>query len=333
MVMAENTAKSNFSHKAAASNLWRFNTILLYLLVSFFVILYSRDHGQTFLLNSKQDGFTSQVNYIWNYVDGDNSIFQLDPLLWIHALRALIAYVFVSIEDAGGNAAVYFTILAMTLPILNVFSRFKRGFIVVLLPISMAALSPRTILVIISVAYLIIYMRAKSGIGHLIVSFVFTNLSSGVVMNNLLISSTVIRNHKKSISLNVYIALLFISLTISVSDKYSGFIEQRAGYDSAVYGATGFWAILSRSTIYTSAINADYARLFVYIALASLAVAMLFFTLRSRQYRGYFAIMLSAIPSLAFEGLGFVSLLVPILLLLAGARLPWHPQESVKRHD
>lgn len=315
------------------SRIWRSNIYISYFIMSVIAVIYSNIRKNTFLLDRNTDGFTSQVMHIWNYLDGKNSLLHLDPLLWIHALRALIAYVFVSIENFGGSSSVTLFILVLTIPILNTFSKLKRGYLVLALPIVTMFLSPRTTLVIISVAYLVLYMSKNRGLFYLFISFILTNLSSGTVMNNVLISSTVVRNHRKTTALYIYITLLIISLLISVSDKYEGFVEQRAGYNSTVYGATGLWAILSRSTIYISAVNADYARLTGYIALAAVALIMLFFTLRSHQYRGYFAIMLSAIPSLAFEGLGFMSLLVPILLLLAGARLPWHPQESVKRHD
>ncbi len=150
-------------------------------------------------------------------------------------------------------------------------------------------------------------------------------------MNSLFISATVARNYRKdSLSLYVYITSLIASFVISALDKYQGFSEERAGYDSTVYGASGFTAILSRSTIFVSFVDGNYARVLLYVTIAAVALGLMIFAIKNRNYRGYVMIMLSVIPSLIFEGLGFMSLLVPILLFLAGEKLPWRPEKPEK---
>lgn len=301
-----------------------------YIILSIVSIVYAKIADRHFLGDQRFDGFTSQVQYIWNYWNGNNSLIDLDPLLWIHVIRALIAYVFVSIEEIGGGALVAFVIVAMTLPILNIFSRLKKGYLILSLPLLGMAVSFRTFLVVISVAYLVLFIRNVRSKWFLVVSFILSNLSSGAVMNNLIVSSTIVRNHRPtSFGLHIYITLLTISFVISALDKYQGFSEQRPGYDSTVFGASGIEAIISRSTIFVSAMEGDYSRLVAYSLGAIVALALFVFAARNEHYRGYVAILLSVIPSLIFEGLGFMSLFVPILLFLAGEHLPWRPEKKV----
>lgn len=309
-------------------------TISGYVCIAIAVIIYSYYDDRTFLGDVNVDGYTAQVQYIWNYFNGGNSILDLEPLLWIHALRALIAYLFVSLEEIGGNALVVLALMILTVPILQVFSVLERGYLILVLPLIEVGVSERTFLVIIATAYLVIFIRNGRSAHLLPISFILSNLSSGSVMNNLIISSTVARKHRvTSKGLYLYIVALVISFIISVADKYQGFSEQRAGYDSTVYGASGFEAILSRSTIFVSWMDGNYARVAVYVFIATVALGLMIFALKNRQYRGYAVIMLSVIPSLIFEGLGFMSLLVPILLFLAGEKLPWRPQDREKAAD
>lgn len=305
-----------------------------YVVFSIASIVYARHFEKTFLSIDLTDGFTSQVQYIWNYWSGRNSILDLEPLLWIHVLRALIASVFVSVEEIGGSALVAFAMVVLTLPILRVFAGLERGYLVFALPLVAMVVSFRTYLVILSVAYLLLFIRGSRGSVFLSLSFIFANLSSGAVLNNLLVAATVARNHRPySVVLYVYVFLLAISFGISALDKYQGFSEQRSGYDSTVYGASGIEAILSRSTLFVSAMEGDYTRLLAYAGLGVVAFLLLFFALKTWHYRGYAAILLSVVPSLIFEGLGFMSLLVPIMLFLAGERLPWRPAAGREHAD
>jgi len=297
-----------------------------YLVVSAVAIVFSHWGGETSLGDANTDGYTSQVVYIWNYFDGRNSIFDLEPLLWIHALRALIAWVFVSVEDVGGSGLVAAILIMLTLPVLSAFYRLRRGWLVIALPIVSMIISERAFLVVIAVAYMMIFIRGGGATFFLGLSFILSNLSSGSVMNNLIISSTVARNYRpKSFGLYLYIAVQSVSLVISAIDKYRGFSEQRAGYDATVYGASGVEAILSRSTIFVSLMEGNYTRLLAYLVLGAIGAGLLAFAVRVEQYRGYVLVLASIVPSLIFEGLGFMSLLVPILLFLAGEPLPWKP--------
>lgn len=327
------TPQSSYS-QFWVSQIWRSNIIACYIIIALACSVYAQSNGHTFLSEDALDGFTIQVNYIWNYFAGNNSIVELEPLLWIHVIRAAIAYVFVTIEDAFGTGTLAFVILLLYLPVVKQFASTRRGFLVFFIPLTALIFSPRTILVIISVAYTVMFILRGRPYLYLIVSFMLCNLSSGAVLNNLIITLTVARNHRpKSVGMYLYAASLAVSLLISVSDKYEGFTEQRAGYSSTVYGASGVAAIISRSTIFVSLQEGNLARSAAYIGLAVLALLLLFVSIKMRRYRGYAAILLSAIPSVFLEGLGFVSLLVPVLLLMAGRPLPWRPEPEEQAVD
>lgn len=303
--------------------------IIGYLILCVVAVVFAHIEHREFLGDVATDGYTSQVIYIWNYFDGRNSILDLEPILWIHALRAWVAYIFVSIEDLGGGGLVAAALMALTLPIARRFVWLRRGYLILALPLVSLIISERAFLVVIAVAYMMIFIRGGNAIYFLSMSFVMSNLSSGSVMNNLIISSTIARNYRpSSVGLYVYMALQTLSLLISAIDKYQGFSEQRSGYDATVYGVSGIEAILSRSTIFVSLLEGNYLRLAAYSLLGVLAIGLFTFALRSKQYRGYVLVLASVVPSLIFEGLGFMSLLVPILLFLAGEHLPWRPAKK-----
>lgn len=310
----------------SASKIQQFATSAGYLLCSAISVIYAHFSERQFLADRNSDGFTNQVLYIWDYFYSPYKLTSLDPLFWIHSIRAIVAAFFVYLEDMGGNGLVSSFMILLTLPVFLIFFKLKRGWIIILLPIAAMALSNRAFLVAISISYIMLFIRGGSATYFLTFSFLFSNLSAGAVANSLLISLTLGRNYrKKSKSLYVFIIAQLISIAISAADKYSGFYEQRAGYEATIYGATGIGALLSRSTIFASFLDENYARLFVYLILSTSGLALFFLGMTIKQYRGYAVVLLTIVPSMVFEGLGLMSLLVPILLFLAGEHLPWKP--------
>jgi hypothetical protein len=308
------------------SALWRANITSLYFILSAVAAVYANQSGTSFVSLDTTDGFSAQVVYIWNYFGGGNSILDLDALLLIHAVRAGIAYFFTIVEETLGIGFATFFLLMLMLPGLKVFAELPRGYLVLALPVVGMVFSGRAILSMFSVAYLVIVVIKGRGFWLLFFSLVFSTLSSGVALNNLIISLTLARNHmKKSLSLFVYSIALSITLFISATDKYTGFSEQRAGYDATTYSTSQLGSIISRSTIFVSFQEGDYLRSFAYVGLAAVALTLLISAIVMPRYRGYAAILISAIPSVFLEGLGFVSLLVPVLLMLAGKWLPLNP--------
>lgn len=315
--------------RAFVSNLWRSNIIIIYLILSIACSYYASAEERTFLSLASIDGFTVQVTYVTLLLDSGNSLFDLEPLLWIHALRAGVANSFVAVEENIGIGFSAFLILMLFVPILRLFAGLRGGFLVFAIPLAAIVLSPRALLAMVAVAYLVVFIINGRAAFFLTLSFVFANLSSGTVLNNLIITALLARNHRpKSVGLYIYAILLSVSLFISAGEKYVGFVEQRAGYIGTVSGVSGIEAIISRSTIIVSLQEGDYIRFGAYLGLALLALLLLFFSARKREYRGYTVILLSALPSVLAEGLGFISLFVPVLLLMAGQQLPLRPERS-----
>lgn len=310
------------------SDLWRANILAFYFFLAVAASAYAAKNGGRFISLDDIDGFSAQVIYIWNYFEGGNSLFDLDPLLMIHAARALIAYIFTVVEDNVGIGASTFILLMLAVPILRVFADLPRGFLVFAIPIAGMVFSGRAVLSMISVAYMVIVIIRKRGVILLFLSLFFSTLSSGVALNNLIIAMTVGRYHmRRSVSVMLYSAGLLVTLFISATDKYEGFSEQRAGYDATTYSTSQIGAVISRSTIYVSYMEGEYVRAFAYIGLALIALALLLAAMILPRYRGYAAILLAAIPSVLLEGLGFVSLVIPVLLMLAGKQLPLFPDK------
>ena len=309
------------------------STFKIIILIAFVVdCLYAQKYDKFFLGDIRSDGFTFQVNYIRSYFELGGKFSDLEPLLWLHTIRMVVAEIFVVAEDLGGPFLATALICGLSLPLIRLFDETKRPYIYLAIPLVIAILSSRSSLVALSVAYQMLFIKTKPRPIYLIISFVLANLSSGAVLNNLVISLIITtRYQKQSISLYFYIIFLSVSLYISGTDKYEGFSAGSAGYDSTVYGLTGYWAILSRSTIFVSFINQNYQRVIAYSILVALSGFVLFVSLRLTRYRGYSVVFLSALPSFLLEGLGVVSLIVPLLMFAAGLPLPMHPSRATTR--
>jgi hypothetical protein len=306
-------------------------TFKIIIAIAFLVdCLYAQKYEKLFLGDIKSDGFTFQVNYIRNFFQMGGKFSDLEPLLWIHTIRTIVAETFVFLEGLGGPFLATALICLLSVPLIKVFEESRIPYIYLAIPVVIALLSGRSALVALSVAYQILFIKEKPRTIYLMISFILANLSSGAVLNNLVIAILITRNYRKySPSLYIYMIILSISLYISGTDKYEGFSLGSAGYDSTVYGLTGYWAILSRSTIFVSFINQNYERVIAYVALVALSGLVLFVSLRLRHYRGYSVVFLSALPSFLLEGLGVVSLIVPLLLFAAGLTLPIHPAKAL----
>lgn len=308
------------------SGIWRTNIIAIYLILAAACSYYAAVEQKTFLSVGEIDGFTAQVNYVNLMFYLGNGLFDLEPLLWIHAARALVANTFVAIEDAFGVGFSFFLILLLFVPVLKVFAELRGGFLVFAIPLTAVIFSPRATLAMVAVAYLVVYILKGKPLFYLTISLILSNLSSGTVFNSLIIAALLARNHRpKSAGLFLYSVFLVISLVVSVSDKLVGFTEQRQGYTATVQGVGGVGAIISRSTIVVAFQEGDFVRFGAYLGLALIALTLLFVAFRYRQYRGYVVILLSAIPSALVEGLGLISLIVPVLLLMAGQPLKFRP--------
>lgn len=297
------------------------------LLVSVIPLFYGWIQAKEFLALDEDslatDGYASQVAFIRTFVDSESNLLEVEPLYWLHGLRALIAFAFESVHSFGGPLATSAVMLCFVWPLFNLFDSAPRRVFALLLPLTLVMLSYRAVLVLASIGYLLLYIVRKRSKWFLVISFVFASLSSGAALSGLIISLALTRGYRcKTASMMVYVLGLAFSFGISVLDKYAGFVSGLAGYDATIEGATGVAAILSRSTIFVSSIQGDYLRSFVYLGLFAGVLLALVHASHSRRLGGYAVIFIATIPVFFFEGLGVVSVLVPVLMFLSGVSLP-----------
>ncbi|SFZ78886.1 hypothetical protein [Chitinimonas taiwanensis] len=273
------------------------------------------------------DGYANQVAFVLSIAESGSDWTELDLLIWIHALRAIVAQMFLWVESVGGGGASAAMMVGLMWPVISLFKDARRGYVGLLLPCMMLILSYRSILVFLSVGYLLAYMIKRPSTWLLVVAFILANLSSGSVMTSLVITFLLGRAYRpRSLPLTIYMLFLFVSLAISVVDKYAGFIAGESGYQATVDGATGMFAIISRSTIVVSFLSGDFLRGGVYVGMLMAAVYGFLIACCKRVNRGYAVIFLGGLPAFMLEGLGVISLLVPVLLFLAGYQLPLRPE-------
>lgn len=272
------------------------------------------------------DGYASQVAFILNLIENEGNLFQVEPLYWIHGLRTAVAIFFDYVEGVGGPALGGALVLGLALPVMLLFRDAKRPYLGALIPFAMLGLSYRAVLVLLSIGYLMIFILKNRSSVYLWVSFILANLSSGSVLSATLIAALIgLKYCRGNIKIKVYIGFLLFSLGVSALDKYIGFMAGDAGYDATVSGLTGWAALISRSTIFVSILEGDYLRAGTYIALFFTAICGFFHVLGRRRSNGYALIFFATIPAFLLEGLGVISLVVPILLFLSGIPLPSKP--------
>lgn len=277
------------------------------------------------------DGYASQVAFIRELVDSGGNLLEVEPLYWIHGLRTVIAVAFEAISSAGGPGLTAAVILCALAPLFGLFQPSRRPHLLLLMPFTLIALSYRAVLVYIAIGYLFLFILKRPSKLYLALSFLLANLSSGGVLSALLIAVLIGRAYRgRSLALRIYMLGLVLSLGISAWDKYLGFVNQDTGYDATVQGATGVVALLSRSTIFVSFLNGDYLRGIVYGGLLCVAVYAFFSAARSSRYKGYAVVFLTTVPTFMLEGLGVISLLVPVLMFFAGVPLALRPVRAVR---
>jgi len=300
---------------------------LLAALIMLIPLLYCSGTGKAFLTIDEEgitnNGYASQVAYILAVYEDGGSMFDLEPLFWIHGIRTAIALGFGEIDNIGGPMLTASIMLAFTWPLLALFDTAPRRTVAFLIPLAVMALSYRAVFVFVAIGYLLLYVLRQRSAVYLVFSFIFAALSSGAVLSALMIALLLAKAYERlTFSMRIYILFMAISLGISFADKYTGFMAQEAGYDSTVQGATGITALLSRSTIFVSFDTGDYLRGIAYLVmLAGACYAVVYATLR-KQYSGYAAIFVSTIPAFFLEGLGVISLVVPVFMFLAGVHMP-----------
>jgi hypothetical protein len=261
------------------------------------------------------DGFAQQVFHVLTVLFTDASITDESPLFLIHLLRTGIAVFFQAVSALGGSPLEVLVLCFFVWPILTLFNEGRRAWIGILLFFIVFLLSFRSVLVCLSVGYLVMYQIYMPKNRYLVASYIFSSLSSGAVLLCVcLVLRDIHRMGKGGFGYFLYFIMSLISLVISGADKFVGFRSGDAGYEATVGNATGLQAAISRNTIVVSILSGDYVRAAMYIFLA---ITLLFFLIRSffnPKEKWYRFVFLAGVPVMMLEGLGVIALLVPLLM-------------------
>ena len=304
--------------------------LFIALIVSAGAIFFPR----TFLLLDETtiftDGYASQVFYVLGVLSSGGDIFSEQPLFFVHLIRTFISVVFSLLNSMGGAPLEVFVLSLFILPVVDLFVGAKRGWISFLLFFLVFLLSFRSVLVCLSVGYLLLYQLRQPKPMYLLVSFIFASLSSGAVLFCvMLVAREGIQCIWKRKAYLLYFFLSLTSLLISVQNKLVGFASGDSGYQSTVGDSTGLVAAISRNTIIVSILEGNYLRAAVYILICLLVVFFLLKSFLDEDARWYRFVFSAGVPVMFFEGLGVIALLVPLLMMIA--KLEVLPDSHVNR--
>jgi hypothetical protein len=278
------------------------------------------------------DGFTYQMVYIRTVIDARVPFWSLEPLLMIHWLRY---YVTLPIDIFDQSSLRFFSPvigLSLVFPLFFLFKTVPGRVLSISLLLVLFFMSYRNMLVICGIGYLFLYCQYNRNFILLLISALLVNLSSGSVLVAIVCAVFLLLHYRiKSIAFVVYLIFLFLSLVISLQDKYIGFALGEAGYAATEFNASGVYAVITRSTIYVSLVTGNFLRAGLYLAIGAIAVVVVIVASASPRYRGYAVLFVASLPVFLVEGLGVVALIVPVLLFLSGAPLPLGSTPSVRR--
>ncbi len=270
---------------------------------------------------SIDDGYASQVNYVIELLN-DGDFLSAEPLYWMHGFRTVIALFFNVVYDFGGAALTAFVMMVFVLPVIAIFKNANYRSLSLLLILFVSLISYRAVLVFVGIGYIFLYAMHGGSKWYLFFGFLFANLSSGAVLTSVLISIFFIAKYKcKTISLYFFISILMASLIISLIDKYLGFSDQGIGYEPVLENVNGVFGAISRSTIFVSFIDGNFIRLFGYLFILLSVVAAFIYSIFKNRYSEYRVILLLSAPAFLLEGLGVISIIVPILMFIAGVSI------------
>lgn len=261
--------------------------------------------------NDLNDGFFAQVIYVSENIT-NFSFSVLSPLFIIHTLRLVIVapfyFIFIFNLPAYFDAIVF---LCYVFPVASLrHARFNHvvTFLALLLPF---VFSYRTTLGMIGMLYLYIclfYVKGKYLL--LLLSALLANLSSGMVLGWLF---SVVASFKY---VRVYYSLVVPAFVLMLSG-FVGSLIHKYDFMFSERGASENGSLWERNTFYVSLIDDNYFRFYFYLALTLMLLCILFLSMFSRGFSNRrFLFFLSAFPLVFFEGIGLVSYLLCIALVL-----------------
>ncbi|EJL6466015.1 hypothetical protein O1D55_003087 [Vibrio cholerae] len=277
----------------------QYNVLFLFLFSNIIVLVFSilNFHLVVFELGEK-DGFYKQIQGVLNSSEHALSIY--------HYFRYIIIYPFIFIEDNFGSLAlalVFMNLYILSITVLWVrikwFSVFS--FLIIIMPYFF---SIRTSLCIMSVlvAYSYLYYGDKYNKFILAISIVMANLSSGVLINVLLLFLYKMYQSNKKLVIFLLPVFLFslFPMFISKLDFFSSF-------------GNPFLSMIMRNNILSSIGVSDYKFVFYILLLVFYVLSSFYFF--SKNTLNFFVSFLGVISLVLFEGLGAISMSALIIFI------------------
>lgn len=274
-----------------------------------FLIAFSFFFDVKMFVDKDGDGFFNQVNFVFNNFDNPAAY---SPLFFVHALRLLtIAPFFVTDLFSVSVYLDYFLYFIYVRGTRSVCAYFDAKYIYYLVLLLPFVFSLRSSLGMVAILYLfyIVYARVRSDKLFLF-SALISNLSSGTLLAFFSIfiffSKMFLCHYKKLIP---FFIVIIVGFLFSVSHKIAFMF-----LDSGV--AENGW-FFERSTLYVSYVYGQYYRLIFYSLL--LFVLLLLFVvafMKDNSDSTAVGFFLSSVPLIFFEGIGFLSFMIAMIVYL-----------------
>jgi len=273
----------------------------------------------------EQDGFYMQIADVVAYLQGFAP--WESPVQAVHLVRLVVVYPYLAVYLAKLPPFIETALLIpYVLPILSAKFNGKSHAIQYMCLLLPFALSTRAALIAYGFAFLYIYLFSdRKSPWMLLISFLVSFLSSGVVLSWLIIAFLCQRQMLKSNRLGMpLVAAGLLGLGVSLADKFTFFNSRSAGTSS-----TGLQSAVERSTIVDALQRGDLAKFGVYLVLITVGVWFLWqlFTAPKipRTLLFFFA---ACIPGFAMEGLAAMAYILPFAFAICGLYVLDRPETT-----
>jgi len=313
-------------------------TLTVFSVTSAIVVLAATLRGYSFIPNRGADGFLNQIEYVQKLLEF-NSIepFLENPLNILHALRYLVIYPFLILENILGPPGSMALLQLLLWPLLIVFRPqrwdWREGARLIILTLPLAV-SGRTVLVVAGMGYLVSGAMKRPFSGwHLFIGCLLAALSSASLM--LSVAVLAVAGNWRDRSRAYYVAkafylLMLVSLFLpALVAKAEGFSSGAPGYayeedlqgdeDSLGSGPlAAMQRIILRSTVVESYRHENYPRVVLYLALFAAAWINICWSAATRNPHPLLVVLAILSSGILLEGLALWPVLLPIIWAYTG---------------
>ncbi|AUT99689.1 hypothetical protein ABM000_13780 [Morganella morganii] len=295
-------------------NIYLFLFSLLFIFISGYLNI-------TIFLEASSDGFYSQVTYV---VRNINNPSEYSPLFIVHSLRLIIIlpfYIAYSLNLPSYVESIIFIMYLLPFFKSNDLAIKISSIILLFLPL---VFSYRTVLGMVGMGYLYLCLFYYKGRYLLLfTSALLANLSSGIVFGWLFSIFTSIKYIKNNYpKFLVFIIIMILGFIGSFLHKYQFMIS-----DVGAMKNGSFW---ERSTLYESYQNNYYSKFIVYTSVVMAILVILTYPIYKQQKLGRkWLFFLGALPLVLFEGVGLISYLFCIIVVILSSNNDIYQKQSI----